>query len=258
MKSYIVSTDVAVTSCQQALDSILLMCQAGQKGYVCLANVHMCMEAYDDPEFALLLRQARLVLPDGRPLLWMQRLLGYSKAKQVRGQDLFLAACELAQANGIRVGIYGGQNSVVLQGLADTLLNRYPRLRLVYRYAPPFRPLTAEEAQKVAADIQRLDVQLLLVGLGCPKQEKWMASHQHLGPLMIGIGAAVDFVTGSKLSAPRWMQKFGLEWLYRFSQEPRRLFWRYIKHNPRFLLLGIGQIVSFWWQNLRKKPEQGE
>lgn len=256
MKSYIVSTDVAVTSFQQALDAILLMCETNQQGYVCLANVHMCMEAYDDPDFASLLRRARLVLPDGRPLLWMQRLQGHSSASQVRGQDMFLALCEQAQDKEIRVGIYGGEDSVLLQSLTDTLLHRFPRLRLVYRYAPPFRPLTAEEEHKVAEDIHQLDVQLLLVALGCPKQEKWMASHQHLGPLMIGIGAAVDFIAGRKSSAPRWMQKVGLEWFYRFGQEPKRLFWRYIKHNPRFMLLGLRQLVLFWWQVLCRKSRQ--
>ncbi|WP_102796366.1 WecB/TagA/CpsF family glycosyltransferase [Bowmanella denitrificans] len=258
MKSVILSTHVAVSGFQQAQDTIIELCRTGQQGYVCLANVHMCMEALDDPDFALLLSQARLVLADGRPLCWMQRLMGHTSARQIRGQDLFLALCEQAQHHNIRVGIYGGSDSVQLQQLTDVLLNRFPRLHLAYRFAPPFRPLTACEEEKVREDIQAQGVQLLFVGLGCPKQEKWMASHQHLGPLMIGIGAAVDFITGTKLSAPRWMQKIGLEWLYRFSQEPRRLFWRYIKHNPRFLLLGLWQVIGHWWNRLVSRKQLGK
>lgn len=246
MTTEILGLKVEVTNFSQAIDAVLSRVHKEQGGYVCLANVHMCMEAHDHPGFADVLAQSCMLLPDGRPLLWMQKLMGYRHARQVRGEDFFLGLCEQAQHQQINVGIFGGADAMQLQQLTDNLVQRYPRLRMVYRYAPPFRPLTPAENAEVEKQILASDVQLLLVAIGCPKQEQWMASHQHLGPVMVGIGAAVDFITGSKKCAPAWMQRCGLEWCYRLCQEPRRLLWRYLKHNPRFMLWGLLQLLRYW------------
>ncbi|GGD76698.1 WecB/TagA/CpsF family glycosyltransferase [Lacimicrobium alkaliphilum] len=250
MTAQVLGLQVAITNLSQAIETALTRVHKRQGGYICLANVHMCMEAHDHPAFAEVLSQSCLRLPDGRPLLWMQKLMGYRDARQVRGEDFFLGLCEQAQHQQINVGVFGGTDAMQLQQLTDDLVQRYPQLRLVYRYAPPFRPLTTEEDAEVEKQIRTAGVQLLLVAIGCPKQEQWMASHQHLGPVMVGVGAAVDFVTGNKKRAPLWMQRCGLEWCYRLSQEPRRLLWRYLKHNPRFMLLGLLQLLRYWLAKL--------
>lgn len=209
--------------------------QAG--GYVCLANVHMCMEAIDDSSFRQVLQQAALVLADGRPIFWAQRLLGATEASQVRGFDLVLALCHEMQAKGLKLGLYGGQDQTLLLQLKIKLLQQCPDLNIAYAYAPPFRPLTPEEDQQQMMAIQTAGVDVLLVGLGCPKQEWWMAAHQQqIGAVMLGVGAAFDFIAGRKVHAPRWLQSLGLEWLFRLLSEPRRLTGRYLKHNPRFML----------------------
>lgn len=233
----IVGCQVQVSSLTQAVQAITERAPQRQGGYVCLANVHMCMEAIDDPVFAKVLQQAELVLADGRPIFWAQRLLGARQAEQVRGLNLVLALCQQMQHQGLRLGIYGGQDDALLALLKVQLLRRFPDLNIVYAYAPPFRPLTVVEDELQIAAITEARVDILLVGLGCPKQENWMAAHRtQLTAVMLGVGAAFDFIAGRKAHAPAWLQALGLEWLFRLLSEPRRLSGRYLKHNPRFLL----------------------
>ncbi len=233
----VVGSLVHIRSRQQAVEAILQRVQHQQGGYVCLANVHMCMEAIDDVAFAKVLQQAWLVLADGRPVFWAQRLLGANHAQQVRGLDLVLELAKHMQAAGLRLGIYGGQDQALLDQLKLVLRQKFPALNIVYAYAPPFRPLTDSEDQAQVAKIIDTQVDILLVGLGCPKQEYWMAAHQsQLPAVMLGVGAAFDFIAGRKAHAPRLMQALGLEWLFRLLSEPRRLSGRYLKHNPRFML----------------------
>lgn len=233
----IVDCQVQISSVPQAVAAVVQRAQQRQGGYICLANVHMCMEAIDDPTFSRVLQQAALVLADGRPVFWAQRLLGATQAKQVRGLDLVMALCLSMQQQGLRLGIYGGQDDAVLAQLKVRLLRQFPELQIVYAYPPPFRPLTAAEDQQQVALIEDARVDILLVGLGCPKQEWWMAAHQsQLSAVMLGVGAAFDFIAGRKAHAPRLMQLLGLEWLFRLLHEPRRLSGRYLKHNPRFIL----------------------
>lgn len=245
------------TTLAGALTAIGQNLQQAAGGYVCLANVHMCMEAYDDPAFAGILRQAQLVLADGRPIYWAQRLSGCQQAAQIRGYDLVLALCEKAAAEGLRVGFYGGSNQQLLLQLEQELCRRFPALNIVYSYAPPYFPAELPVDELALQLIQQQQVQILLVGLGCPKQERWMALHQahwptlstelqRTAPLMFGVGAAFDYLAGSKSHAPKLLQQLGLEWLYRLSLEPKRLSGRYLKHNPRFIL-------HFGWQWIRSK-----
>jgi N-acetylglucosaminyldiphosphoundecaprenol N-acetyl-beta-D-mannosaminyltransferase len=214
-------------------------------GYVCLANVHVTMEAYDQPDFAAVLAGAWLVLPDGKPVAFALRRLGFA-AQQVRGPTLANELCAAAAAQGIPLGLYGGRPEVI-ERLRMLLPTRYPGLRLVYAWSPPFRPLTAPEQTTALAAIRASGAQVLLVGLGCPKQERWMAAHAATLPLpLVGVGAWFDFASGEVAEAPRWVRAIGCEWLHRFTQQPRRLARRYAVHNPRFCCL-----VGFAWLRYR-------
>jgi N-acetylglucosaminyldiphosphoundecaprenol N-acetyl-beta-D-mannosaminyltransferase len=232
------------TSYEEATEKVLAWAAAGESRYVCVANVHMVMEAHDDPSFRALVNAADLVTPDGMPLVWMLRKLGYPHQKRVYGSELTSRVCAEAARRGVPVGFYGGHPEA-LEALVRNLSARFPGLRVVYAYSPPFRPLTPEEDERVTEEINASGARILFVGLGCPKQEWWMAEHKgRVRAVMLGVGAAFDFHAGRVRQAPVWMQRAGLEWLFRLVQEPRRLWRRYLKHNPRFLLLAFLQLTG--------------
>lgn len=236
-KISVLSMPTHAMSMHQAVAAITHDIAQAHHGYVCLGNVHMCMEAYDSVEFTQILHQAQYLFADGRPIYWAQRLAGARHNQQIRGYDLMLALCEKAAADGIRVGLYGGSDQHLLFALHQQLLQRFPKLQIVYSYAPPFFASQLPMDENALAVMTQQRVQLLFVGLGCPKQERWMALHQpqsHI--MMVGVGAAFDFLAGYKRHAPKWMQVTGLEWFFRLAAEPNRLIGRYFKHNPRFLL----------------------
>jgi N-acetylglucosaminyldiphosphoundecaprenol N-acetyl-beta-D-mannosaminyltransferase len=217
---------------------------ARTSSYVCVANVHMVMEAFDSGAFRRVVNGANIVTPDGRPLMWALRWLGVDRATQVRGTDLLSHVVERAVREGVPVGLYGGTEES-LDGLVRALEERYPGFRVACRISPPFRELTAEEDDGYVREICASGVGILLVGLGCPKQEVWMAEHVGRVPaVMIGVGAAFDFFSGRAGQAPRWMQSAGLEWAYRLFKEPRRLWRRYLKHNPRFAAMFAAQYAG--------------
>ncbi|TXH98090.1 MAG: WecB/TagA/CpsF family glycosyltransferase [Rheinheimera sp.] len=227
---------IDVSDVSTAAEKIVSLAKHQRQGYVCLANVHMCMTAKDDLAFAAVLRQASLVVADGRPVYWAQRLLGAQSARQVRGVDLMLELCKLAETTGLKLGFYGGQDETLLTQLQQQLLSMFPRLQIVYAWAPPFRPLSEQEDALQRRRMINSGADVLLVGLGCPKQECWMAEHQQLPLVMLGVGAAFDFIAGRKKQAHRLFQRLGLEWLHRLFSEPVRLSGRYFRHNPRFIL----------------------
>jgi N-acetylglucosaminyldiphosphoundecaprenol N-acetyl-beta-D-mannosaminyltransferase len=209
-----------------------------------MANVHVTMEAHDSAEFRAIVNGADLVAPDGIPLVWALRLFGAPQARQVRGHTLTVSVIERAAAADVPIGFYGGSPAVRTL-LLQECQRRFPDLRVVYAHAPPFRELTAEEDAAIIRDINESGAGILFVGLGCPKQERWMALHKEsLNAVMLGIGAAFDFLTGVKPEAPEWMQRAGLEWLFRLGTEPRRLWRRYAYHNPRFVVLLAGQYLK--------------
>lgn len=212
--------------------------------YVCVSNVHMCMETYDSLYFRTIVNGADLVVPDGKPLVWAQKLLGEKSASQVRGSDLLLHVCKDAEENGIPIGLYGGTRDS-LHDFFGFLMNRYPNLNIPFFSAPPFRELTEAEEANYVDEINASGVRILFVGIGCPKQELWMAKHKEkLNCVMIGVGAAFDFFSGRKKHAPRWMQDVGLEWVFRLASEPDRLWKRYLKHNPRFVFYFMLQLLE--------------
>ncbi|WP_430462249.1 WecB/TagA/CpsF family glycosyltransferase [Thalassolituus sp. LLYu03] len=231
-----------VTNISAAASCVEQLAKSESGAYVCVSNVHMCMETFDDVAFRAVVNNADLVIPDGKPISCAQKLLGAKDAEQVRGQDIMNELCRISGEKGLNIGLYGGSSESVLDDVVDALKRQFPDIQITYRYSPPFRPLTAEEDGEIVRNINDAQVNVLFVGIGCPKQERWMAEHKHsLSCVMLGVGAAFDFVAGSKKHAPRWMQKVGLEWLFRLASEPRRLWKRYLKQNPRFIYYFLQQ-----------------
>jgi N-acetylglucosaminyldiphosphoundecaprenol N-acetyl-beta-D-mannosaminyltransferase len=243
---------VDATSYAHAAQEILRWARNGESRYVCVATVNNVIEAYDDPDYGAIMEAADLVTPDGMPLVWGLRLLDVGTATRVYGPDLTPIVCQLAADHGVPVGLYGGSQDV-LEALTARLGQRFPGLKLAYRASPPFRPLTADEERRTLEDLERSGARILLVGLGTPKQERWMATHSHkVNAVMLGVGAAFDFLAGRKRQAPRLLQRLGLEWLYRLVHEPRRLWRRYLYRNPRFVVLFTAQLLRE--RRLRHRP----
>lgn len=250
-KRYILGNKINLISCKKATQKVFNWVENQSSRYVCLANAHMIMEAYDSKNFWEILNAADLTLPDGMSLVASLRILGVANQEQVCGRDLTLSLCEQAARKKIAVGFYGSSKKV-LDDLARNLRRRYPNLNISYSYSPPFRPLSRKEEESVIRDINASEVRLLFVGLGCPKQEYWMAKHKkHFQGVMVGVGAAFDFLSGAKPSPPRWLQNMGLEWLFRLCWEPRRLWYRNLGNNPRFILFFALQITKLFFLSVR-------
>jgi N-acetylglucosaminyldiphosphoundecaprenol N-acetyl-beta-D-mannosaminyltransferase len=233
----ILETRVDPTSYTAATALILEWAHKRESHYICVANVHVIMEAYDSPDFRKIVNAADLVTPDGLPLVWSLRRLGHPKQQRVYGPELTLRLLSAAAEKGIPVGFLGGTQETI-ELLVNNVHQRFPALQIVYRFSPPFRPVSVDEDELIVKEINDSGARILFVGLGCPKQERWMAEHKgKIQAVMVGVGAAFDFIAGTKRQVPKWMQPIGLEWLFRFSQEPGRLWWRYLYHNPRFVFL---------------------
>jgi N-acetylglucosaminyldiphosphoundecaprenol N-acetyl-beta-D-mannosaminyltransferase len=241
---YILGTRVDATSYADATARILEWARAGESRYVCVCGVHGVMEGHDVEEFQKISNAADLVTPDGMPLVWVLRRLGLKDQSRVYGPDLTLSVLQGAEQAGIAVGLYGGTGEV-LDALQRIYRRRFPRLQIAYTYSPPFRALTREEDDEIVQAINASGTRILLVGLGCPKQERWVSAHRNrVRAVMLAVGAAFDFHAGRVRQAPRWMQRVGLEWLFRLLMDPRRLWRRYFKNNPRFLWLIAWQLLA--------------
>ncbi len=242
----ILGTSLALTDYDRALDWIEEAIEHDARDYVCVCNVHTLMASREDPELRAALRGSSLIVPDGQPLVWAINLLGHSLAGRVYGPELMSRACEAAAARGHRFYLYGGRNQGGLVQLALNLRRQYPGVRIVGGYSPPHRPLSAEEGAAVSEEINRSRADVVWVGIGVPKQEKWMAQMRPLldAPLLIGVGAAFDFHAGLVPQAPNLLQVAGLEWAYRLAHEPRRLWRRYLRYNPRFLAAFAVQLAA--------------
>jgi len=215
-----------------------------EPNYVCVTGVHGVMESRRDPELREIHNRAGLVTPDGMPLVWLARLMGYHGVERVYGPDLMLAVCERSVACGWRHFLYGGAPGVP-ELLGRKLGARFPGLEIAGMYSPPFRALSAAEDREATERINDSGADIVWVGLSTPKQEGWMAAHREAlkAPVLIGCGAAFDFHAGIKAQAPRWVQRSGLEWLFRLLCEPRRLGPRYLVNNPLFIGLVIRQLI---------------
>ena len=204
--------------------------------YVAVTGMHGVMEASHDPGFRAVLNSADLVVPDGMPLVWLGRFNGYELARRVYGPEFMMAFCETTVVRGYRHFFYGGKPGVA-EKFASVLACRFPQFQVAGTYSPPFRPLTPEEDAAVLRRIEQTAPDILWVGLSTPKQERWMSAHRDRlsVPVLVGVGAAFDILTGELRQAPYWMREHGLEWLFRLCMEPRRLWRRYIVYGSQFL-----------------------
>jgi N-acetylglucosaminyldiphosphoundecaprenol N-acetyl-beta-D-mannosaminyltransferase len=237
---------VAVTDYDEVMGVMDRLVETRKKGYFCAAPVHAVMVAQDDPATHAALSGSTLTVPDGMPLVWALNLLGEQLEDRVYGPELMLRYSRRCVERGHRVWLYGGRDQGSLAQLALSLRKQHPGIQVIGGYSPPFRPLTREEEDAVIAEINDAKPDVLWVGIGVPKQEKWMA-HMRSAldvPVMCGVGAAFDFHAGRIPQAPDWMQRRGLEWIYRIAQEPRRLLPRYLWFNPRFVISMARQLVT--------------
>jgi N-acetylglucosaminyldiphosphoundecaprenol N-acetyl-beta-D-mannosaminyltransferase len=237
---------LAVSDYEEVLDWMDALIAADGRAYVTAAAVNLVMSAREQPATLAATLGATLAVPDGQPLVWALRALGHSRATRIYGPDLMANFCERAARVGTPIYLYGGRSPDALGLLERRLSERFPGLRIVGGQSPPFRELTAAEEERVIADIDSSRAAVVWVGTGQPKQELWMARMRPRlqAPVLVGVGAAFDFHAGLVPQAPAWMQRNGLEWTYRLAREPRRLWRRYARYNPRF-------VVGFARQYLR-------
>jgi N-acetylglucosaminyldiphosphoundecaprenol N-acetyl-beta-D-mannosaminyltransferase len=237
---------LALIDYERTLDWIEAMAATGERGYVCVCNVHTVTAAREDDELRAALQASSFNVPDGQPLVWALAALGYRLSGRVYGPELMARACARAAGGGLRFYLYGGRNQGALVQLALNLRRRYPGINIVGGYAPPHRELTAEEGDAIVDEINRSRADVVWVGIGVPKQEKWMARMRGRldAPVLVGVGAAFDFHAGLVPQAPPWVQRVGLEWFYRLVHEPRRLWKRYLRYNPRFVYALANQLLS--------------
>jgi N-acetylglucosaminyldiphosphoundecaprenol N-acetyl-beta-D-mannosaminyltransferase len=237
---------LAVSSYEEVIDWMQAVIEAGGRAYVTAAAVNLVMSAREDPEARAALLGATLAVPDGQPLVWALHALGHPAATRVYGPDLMARFCARAAQRGTPMYLYGGRTPEALALLQERLQQRFPGLVIAGAHSPPFRSLSAEEQERVIADIDGSGAQVVWVGTGQPKQEKWMLEMRPrlAAPLLIGVGAAFDFHAGLVSQAPAWMGRNGLEWVYRLSREPRRLWPRYVRYNPRFVAGFLRQYLA--------------
>ena len=216
-----------------------------QANFVCVTGVHGVMESQRSTAIRKIHNSAGMVTPDGMPLVWLSRLNGYPDAERVYGPDLMVAVCSHSIEKGYRHFFYGGTDWLV-DHLVQRMTKRFQGLQVAGTYSQPFGPLSLEEDRKIVSLINDADPDIIWVGLSTPKQEIWMS--EHIGQLgdcvLIGVGAAFDFLAGTKKQAPAWMQRIGLEWFFRLCTEPKRLWKRYLINNPYFVILVISQATG--------------
>jgi N-acetylglucosaminyldiphosphoundecaprenol N-acetyl-beta-D-mannosaminyltransferase len=244
-KCDVIGVPIAITDYDGTMDVMDGMIARRERGYFCAVAVHATTVSYLDPEMLEATANASLTVPDGMPVVWAANALGAGLRSRVYGPELMDRYCARSARKGHRVWLYGGRDQGSLLQLATNLRRRHPGIEIVGGYSPPFRPLTEAEEADLVAQISRDRPDVLWVGIGVPKQEKWLA---HMRPkldvpVMCAVGAAFDFLGGRVSQAPSWMQARGLEWIYRIAQEPRRLLPRYLYYNPRFVIAFVRQLL---------------
>lgn len=213
--------------------------------YICVCGAHGVMECRGNDRLKSIHHEAGMVVPDGMPLVWMARALGYTDTQRVYGPDFMLAMSAVSAAKGYKNYYYGG-NDGVAEKLARSLKDRFPGLNVVGTETPPFRKLTDAEDEATVDRINQVAPDIVWVGLSTPKQEYWMATHagRVKAPVLVGVGAAFDFLSGTKVQAPEWMRNRGLEWAFRVATEPKRLLRRYLTIVPGFAAIAMAQLVQ--------------
>ena len=236
---------VSVLNLDTALAAIAEAVEKKSKGYICVTGVHGVMESQGDPALRDILNRAFLNTPDGMPMVWAGKLRGHGEMSRVYGPDLMNLVCDWSRKKGYTHFFYGGADGVA-EELKRRLVEKFPGLKVVGTYSPPFRALTLEEETALIKQIAELKPDMIWVGLSTPKQERFMSQY---GPkldatLMFGVGAAFDFHAGRVRQAPYWMQRSGLEWFFRLCSEPKRLWKRYLRNNPIFLGKFLCQLIG--------------
>jgi len=257
-KRMLLGVPIAVTDYERALDEMERMIESRARGYVCAVPVHSLMVSRHDAGMRAALGGAAMNVPDGRPLVWALNMLGERLRDRVYGPDLMDLFCARAARRGHRIWLYGGATADAVEDLVRALERRHPGLRVAGGWSPPHRPLTAEEERDVVRRIDADAADVVWVGLGVPKQELWMARMRPRlqAPVLVGVGAAFDFIAGRKRQAPAWMQARGLEWLFRLSQEPLRLGPRYLRYNPAFVAAFARQYVRERRRGTSARPDR--
>jgi N-acetylglucosaminyldiphosphoundecaprenol N-acetyl-beta-D-mannosaminyltransferase len=242
LTTMVLHTPIDVLTWVTAIGRIQHWAALRESRYVCICNVHSVVTATQDTFFQKVLYAADMATADGAPIAWMLRHRGFLQQQRINGPDLMWRYCEEAARRGESIYLYGSSPET-LNALQDRLIKTFPRLKIAGAVSPPFRPLTDEEDQAEVARINNSGAGTVWVSLGCPKQEKWMASHKgRVNAVMIGVGAAFDYHAGTITRAPLWMQKAGLEWLVRLIHEPRRLWKRYLITNTLFIWFTLHQL----------------
>lgn len=242
----ILGVGISAVNMESAIATIERWIEKRERNYVLAVAAHPIVDSQRDPELRRIYNRAGMVTPDGMPLAWILRMMGFRQVDRVYGPDLMLAMCERSLKRGYKHFLYGGWPPEVTGRLAAKLRERFPGLRIVGEHTPPFRPLTPEEDQAEIQKINAADPDIVWCGLGGHKQEYWTSSHidRLNAPVLIGVGAAFDFHSGVKKQAPRWMMRAGLEWFFRLLTEPKRLWRRYLLGNPEFLALVVRQALG--------------
>lgn len=233
----ILKTNIVVTNMRDTLAYLSQNLEKLRGDYICISNVHTTVMSYEDNTYRTIQNSAAMALPDGKPLSIVSVMRGYKQAEQVAGPNLMPEVFRISNEYGYKHYFYGSTEET-LQKLKGELLEKYPYLQISGMHAPPFRELTKEEDKRIIHEINEANPDFIWVGLGAPKQEIWMHAHKGLvNGVMLGVGAAFDFHAKTVKRAPVWMQKCCLEWLYRLSQDPKRLWKRYVATNVKFLYL---------------------
>jgi N-acetylglucosaminyldiphosphoundecaprenol N-acetyl-beta-D-mannosaminyltransferase len=235
-----------VSDANSTVDTLWRHATSGRGTYCVVSNAHQTVLAHDEPGHNAILENADLVVSDSTVLTKAASLVSRRRLPAARkGADLMLDLCQMAEAKSLRIGLLGGRDLDVLELLTARLVKQFPNLQVSFRNSPPFRELTRPEDDDLVDRIASSGSQLLFVGLGCPKQERWMSAHRDRLPCaMIGVGAAFDFNAGLVRASPRWVHRSGLEWAYRLAREPRRLWRRYLSSSPRFVYLLLGDLLK--------------
>jgi len=242
----ILGVKISAINMHIALEEIGNWISTQQRKYICVTPAHSIMDCLKSPELYPLFNESGMTTPDGMSVAWLLKLRGYPYVERVAGSDLMDAVMQLSVSKGWRHYFYGGKEGIPVR-LAAHFRSKYPGVQIVGIYSPPFRPLTPEEDREIIRSIRQAKPDILWVGISSPKQERWMAAHVNKldVPVLVGVGAAFDFLSGEKKRAPLWMQDLGMEWLFRFMSEPKRLYPRY-RAYPRFVVLSIIQMLQLW------------
>lgn len=248
----VVGSPVTALHFEAQINLILEWAMSKISKFVCVANTHMLVEAHWNPEFSSLLKDADLITPDGMPLVWMLKLMGFRNQNRVAGMDILLSLCKLAPLRKISI-FFLGSETTTLEKMKNKLTYEFPNLQIAGMEPLPFRPLTHAEDEAIVQRIHDSGAAIVLVALGCPKQEYWMSQHKDkIKAVMIGLGGAFPVFAGDKKRAPYLIRDLGCEWLYRFRQEPARLLRRYGTTIPTFIWLASKQLLKLLYYNVKR------